>query len=407
MPAAKSGALSLYHLLDPAVRANPYPLYRQLREESPVHWDAYLHVWLVTRYGDAVEVLQRFSAQRAPSVEKLGELGLQRLTPIAQLMARQMLYMDPPQHSRLRTLAAAAFTPRRVEALRGHIQDVTNALLDDVVGQGEMDVMTQFAHRLPAIVMTRTFGTPDADYPRLKGWSEEFADVLGAIQHNPVAATRMLGELEDMTGYFRAAVRQAPDSEASGLIAAIAAAEVDGDMLTEDEAVANLILTLVGGYETTSHLIGSGLLTLLRNPAQLDRLRDDPEVIGSAVEELLRYESPIQHTARLAPTDTMLGGQQIQAGQPVLALIGAANRDAEQFADPETLDIGRADNRHLAFGWSSHFCFGAALARIEGSIALSTLLRRLPDLRLATDDVEWRPNPAFRGPAALPVVFAA
>jgi cytochrome P450 len=400
-------APSLYRLLDPEVIADPYPLYRQLREEAPVHWDPYLHVWLVSRHRDAVEVLQRFSAQRAPSVDKLAGLGLGQLTPIAQLMAQQMLYMDPPQHSRLRALAASAFTPRRVDALRQHIQDVADTLLDDVVGRGEMDVMTQFAHRLPAIVMTRTFGTPDADYPRLKAWSEEFADVLGAIQHNPAAAIRMLSELENMTGYFREAVRRAPSSEASGLIAAIAEAELDGDKLTEDEAVANLILTLVGGYETTSHLIGSGLLTLLRHPDQMHRLRADPSLIDSAVEELLRFESPIQHTARLAPADTELGGRQIQAGQPVLALLGAANRDPEQFSNPEQLDIGRSENRHLAFGWSSHFCFGAALARIEGSIALRTLLQRLPEVRLVADEVEWRPNPAFRGPATLQVVFAA
>jgi cytochrome P450 len=397
---------SLYRLLDPAVLRDPYPLYRQLRDEAPVHWDPYLKVWLVSRHRDAVEVLQRFSARRAPTGEKLADAGLPQLAPIARLLTEQMLFLDPPQHSRMRTLAAAAFTPRRVETLRGYIQEVADDLIDEALQRGEMDVMADFAHRLPAIVMVRTLGTPLEDYPRLKSWSEDFADMLGAIQHNPVVAARLLTALEDMTGYFRDAVRRKETDITSGLIAAMATAEVDGDSLSEDEAVANLILTMVGGYETTSHLIGSGLLTLLRNPDQLDRLRGDADLMSSAVEELLRFESPIQHTARLAPDDVELGGVQIERGQPVLALIGSANRDPEQFADPDRVDLGRTENRHLAFGWASHFCFGASLARAEGAIALSTLLHRLPRVRLVSDDVQWRPNPAFRGPASLPVVVS-
>jgi hypothetical protein len=396
---------SLYRLLDPAVLADPYPLYRELRERAPVHRDPYLHVWLVSRYPDAIEVLQRFSAKRAPSAERLTEVGLSQLAPIARLLAEQMLFLDPPQHTRLRSLAASAFTPRRVEALRSHIQQVVNDLVDEVAKAGEFDVMADVAHRLPAIVMIRTLGTPASDYPRLKQWAEEFADMLGAIQHNPVVAARLLRGLEDMTTYFREAVRRGRTEVTAGLISAIATAEVGGDRLTEDEAVANLILTMVGGYETTSNLIGSGLLTLLRNPDQLDRLRQQPDLMPSAVEELLRYESPIQHTARLAPADTEIGGVEIAKDQPVMVLLGAANRDDDQFPAPDAVDVGRTDNRHLAFGWASHFCFGASLARAEASIALTALLDRLPNVRLAVDQIEWRPNPAFRGPAALPVTF--
>jgi cytochrome P450 len=316
-----------------------------------------------------------------------------------------MLFMDPPQHSRVRSLVAAAFTPRRVEALQDHIQEVADSLVDTVTDRRQMDVMADFANRLPAIVMTRTLGTPEADYLRLKAWSKEFSDMLGAIQHNPSVAAGVLSNLEDMTGYFRAAVRRHSTGESTGLIAAMAAAEVDGDSLTEEEAVANLILTLVGGYETTSHLIGSGLLTLLRNPNELDRLRSHPDLMPSAVDELLRYESPIQHTARLAPADTELRGVPIGVGQAVVALIGAANRDPAQFPDPDRFDIARRDNHHLAFGWSNHFCFGAALARAEVAIALETLLRRLPNVRLEGTPVQWRPNPAFRGPTSLAVAF--
>jgi len=401
MATTSSTTPSLYRLLDPQVLADPYPLYRQLSDEAPVHWDPYLHVWVVSRHRDVVEVLQRFSARRAPSAEKLAALGLAQLTPIARLMAEQMLFMDPPQHNRLRGLVAAAFTPRRVEALRGHIQEIADALVDAVSGRGEMDLMADFAHQLPAIVMTRTLGTPSSDYPQLKAWSEEFADMLGAIQHNPGVAAGLLNRLDDMTSYFRAAVRR----QSTGLVAAMAAAEVDGDSLTEDEAVANLILTMVGGYETTSHLIGSGLLTLLRTRGELDRLLTDPDLMPSAIEELLRYESPIQYTARLAAADTELSGVHIGRDQAVLALIGAANRDPEQFSDPDRVDITRKDNHHLAFGWANHFCLGAVLARAEGAIALATLLRRLPQVRLTSAPVQWRPNPAFRGPATLKVAF--
>jgi len=405
MASTSSTTPSLYRLLDPEVLADPYPLYRQLSAEAPVLWDPYLHVWVASRHQDVVDVLRRFSARRAPSAEKLTELGLGQMTPIARLMAEQMLFMDPPQHNRLRALVVAAFTPRRVEALRGHIQEAADALVDAVVDRGEMDLMADFAHQLPAIVMTRTLGTPAADYPRLKAWSEEFADMLGAIQHNPGVAGGLLKRLEDMTSYFRAAVRRQSSGPATGLVAAMATAEVDGDSLTEDEAVANLILTMVGGYETTSHLIGSGLLTLLRTPSELDRLRSDPELMSGAVEELLRYESPIQYTARLAPADTELRGVPIGRGQAVMALIGAANRDPEQFPDPDRVDIARRDNHHLAFGWANHFCLGSVLARAEGTIALSTLLRRLPEARLTGAPIQWRPNPAFRGPASLMVAF--
>jgi hypothetical protein len=403
--ASPAQAPSLHRLLDPAVLADPYPLYRDLRERAPVHRDPYLHVWLVSRYRDAIEVLQRFSAKRAPTPDRLTEVGLGQLAPIARLLVQQMLFLDPPEHTRLRSLAASAFTPRRVEVLRSHIHEVADDLLDEAEKRGEFDVMADFAHRLPAIVMVRTLGTPAADYPLLKQWASDFSDILGAYQHNPVVATRLLSGLEDMTAYFREAVRRGRSEVTAGLISAIATAEVGGDRLTEDEAVANLIITMVGGYETTSNLIGSGLLTLLRHPSALERLRSTPDLMPTAVEELLRYESPIQHTVRLAPEDTELAGVEIPKDKPVMVLLGAANRDPEQFAEPDALDIGRVDNRHLAFGWASHFCFGASLARAEGSIALSRLVARFPHLRLVSEDVTWRPNPGFRGPAALPVTL--
>ncbi|MBV8476960.1 MAG: cytochrome P450 [Acidobacteria bacterium] len=398
--------LSLYHLLDPEVLANPYPLYHRLRGEDPVHWDPFLHAWVVTRYSDVVHVLHHFSANRTPTPEQLSAMGLSALNPIAKVMVRQMLFLDPPDHTRLRALASAAFTPRRVELLRSHIQEIVDKLLDRVERSGRMDVIADFASPAPAIVTAEMFGIPVRDHAQLKDWSADFAEMLGNFQHNPDRFPRVLRSLESMCSYFRSAIEGQRNEPRDGLIQAMMAAEVDGNKLTEEEIIANLIVTMVGGQETTTNLIGNGLLTLLRHPEDIEALRQDPSLISSAVEELLRYESPSQHTARLAPSDVELGGKHIRKRQAVIAVMGAGNRDAERFADPDKLDLARKDNRHLAFGWAAHFCFGAALARLEGQIAFATVLRRFPELRLdSSAPLVWRHNLGLRGLTALNVTF--
>jgi cytochrome P450 len=399
--------LSLYHLLDPAVLANPYPLYRQLRSADPVHWDPFLHAWVVTRYADVVTVLLRFSANRTPTPEQLESIGLSSLSPVAQVMVRQMLFLDAPAHTRIRSLSSHAFTPRRVAVLAEHIRDIAERLLDAVAPSGRMEVIGDFAAPLPAIVTAEMLGLPTADHEKLKVWSADFAEVLGNFQHNPERASRTLRATEAMTSYFREAIREQRARPREGLVSDLLAAEVDGDRLTEDEVIANCIITMVGGQETTTNLIGNGLLTLLRSPDQLKRLRDEPSLMPSAVEELLRYESPSQHTARLAPDDVELGGRAIKKRQAVIAVMGAANRDPERFPEPDRLDLGRADNRHLAFGWGAHFCFGAPLARIEGQIAFETLLRRFSRLLPDPAPVVWRQNLGLRGLEALPLSVAA
>jgi cytochrome P450 len=406
VPPPKERALSLYQLLDPEVLANPYPLYQRLRSEDPVHWDPFLHTWVVTRYADVVQVLYHFSANRSPTPEQLSALNLSALNPIAEVMVRQMLFLDPPDHTRLRALASAAFTPRRVEQLRSHIQDVMDTLLDKLVSSGRMDVIADFAGPAPAIVTAELLGVPAADHAKLKDWSQDFAEMLGNFQHNPDRIPRVLRSVENLCSYFRTAMIEQQAHAREGLIQAMMNAEVDGARLTAEEIIANLIVTMVGGLETTTNLIGNGVLTLLRNPAELEQLRADSSLIPSAVEELLRYESPSQHTARLAPDNVELGGKKILKRQAVIAVMGAGNRDPERFPDPDRLDLARKDNRHLAFGWAAHFCFGAALARLEGQIAFETLLRRLPDLALETQaPLEWRHNLGLRGLTALPVRF--
>jgi cytochrome P450 len=406
MPAA-APVLSLYHLLDPDVLADPYPLYRRLREEAPVHWDPYLHAWVVTRYDDAVTVLHRFNAARTPSPDRLAALGMGELTPIAALMVRQMLFLDQPAHGRVRRLAAVAFTPRRVARLREHIREIADRLVAALPAEGGFDVMDRLANPLPAIVTAEMLGVPTADHQLLKSWSQDFAEMLGNFQHNPGRVRRTIQSVEEMVRYFGAAVIREAAEPTEGLINALVTAEVDGDRLTEEEIVANVIVTMVGGQETTTNLIGNGLLTLMRHPDQLARLRSDLGLLPAAVEELLRYESPSQHTARLAPAGAVLAGTEIPEGDAVIAVMGAANRDPDRFTDPDRLDLNRADNRHLAFGWAAHFCFGAPLARIEAQIAFETLLSRFPRLTPEPGrDVRWRPNLGLRGLTELHLATA-
>jgi pimeloyl-[acyl-carrier protein] synthase len=399
--------LSLFHLLDPEVLANPYPLYERLRTEDPVHWDQFLHAWVVTRYADVITVLHRFSATRTPTPAQFESMGLSELSPIAQLMVKQMLFMDAPAHTRLRGLASHAFTPKKVQRLKEHIQDIVNDLIDKVIKKGAMDVIEDIAYPLPAIVTAEMLGVPTEDRDQLKAWSADFAEVLGNFQHNPERAVRVLKTIKEMTAYFQDAIKQQKKKPREGLIHSFMTAELNGDRLTEEEIVANCIITMVGGQETTTNLIGNGILTLLRNPDQMERLKSDYSQIPSAVEELLRYESPSQHTARLAPEDTELGGKTIRKKQAVIAVMAAGNRDPERFVDPNRLDINRQDNKHLAFGWSSHFCFGAPLARIEGQIAFETMLRRLHDLKLVPNPLVWRENMGLRGLKSLWVTFEA
>jgi len=399
-------SLSLYRLLDPAVLADPYPLYARLREEDPVHWDPFLHCWVVTRYADVHTVLHSFSADRTPSPESMRALGLGHIEPIAEVMVKQMLFLDAPDHTRLRKLCSTAFTPRRVELLEGRIEAIANELIDKVVANKRMDVVGDFAAPFPAIVTAILLGMPVEDHGKLKGWSADFAEMLGNFQHNPERIGQVLKSVEDMTGYFRRAIREEERPLPEGLVRSLVEAEIDGNRLTEEEVIANTIVTMVGGQETTTNLIGNGLLTLLQNPDKLAELRDHPEIAETAVEELLRFETPSQHTGRICREDTLMGGQLIKKGQAVMAVMAAGNRDPRRFTDPDTLDLRRTDNRHLAFGWAAHFCFGAPLARMEGRIAFATLLRRLPELALGEGKLSWRENLGLRGLKALPVTFA-
>lgn len=400
-------SLSLHHLLDPEVLANPYPLYHRLRAHDPVHWDPYLHAWVVTRYEDVITVLTRFSADRTPTPEYFEALGAPEVGPIAKVMVKQMLFLDGAAHARVRKLAAPAFMPARVRALRPHIQEIATKLIDRIQarGTGRMDLLADFAEPLPAIVTAEMLGAPVEDHSQLKDWSVTFAQMLGNFQHNPDRLADVHRAVEGLSNYFHDAIRAQRLKPRVGLIHTLMTSEVDGDRLTDEEVVANCIVTMVGGLETTTNLIGNGILSLLRNPDQMARLRADPGIMPAAVEELLRYESPSQHTARLAPDDVMLGGKKIRKRQAVIAVMAAGNRDPERYPDPDRLDFDRPDNKHLAFGWAAHFCFGAPLARIEGQIAFTELLKRFPVLELTNAPLVWRDNLGLRGLESLELTY--
>jgi pimeloyl-[acyl-carrier protein] synthase len=298
-----------------------------------------------------------------------------------------------------------AFTPQRVEVLRNHIRDIVDSLLDRVLCKGSMEVVSDLAEPLPYTVTAEMLGVPVEDAPQLKAWSQDFAEALGNFQHNPERAPKVRRAVEGMTEYFQEAIRQVKKHPREGLIHSFLTAEIDGNRFTEEEVIANTIVTMVGGQETTTNLIGNGVLTLLRNPLQFAKLKSDLSLIPSAVEEMLRYEPPSQQTARLAPHDLELGGKKIRKEQAVIAVMAAGNRDPDRFPDPDRFDITRSDNRHLSFGWAAHFCFGAALARIEAQVTFEMMLRRVPNLQLAPKPFDWRTNLGLRGLTMLHVTI--
>jgi pimeloyl-[acyl-carrier protein] synthase len=391
-----------FNPMDPEFLANPYPLYHRLRAEDPVHHSP-LGFWVLSRYDDVVLSLRdpRF-AKEAIAAFVAARFGI---APVG--IGLSMLDRDPPDHTRLRGLVSKAFTPRVVERLRPQIQQIIDGLLDRVEGAHSMDLIEAFAYPLPVIVICQMLGVPVEHRERFKQWGLDIARGLDGILLPPDSEVlrRSSAARHALSEYFRELIAERRASPREDMLSALIAAEEAGDKLSEEELLATCILLLVAGHETTVNLIGNGTLALLRHPDQLRRLRENPELIGSAVEELLRYDGPVQRTARIPSEDVTIGGRTIAKGEMVMPFIGAADRDPAQFPDPDRLDIARPDNRHIAFGWGIHFCLGAPLARVEGQLAINTLVQRLPKLALATDKPEYRQSLTLRGLTALPIAF--
>lgn len=399
-----------FNPLSPEFQANPYPYYDMLRQYAPVfYWEAW-GIWFLSRYEDNVAALKeaRFGREILKVMTR-EEIGLPAepdasVLPLVLMQREWMLLKDPPDHTRLRTLVHKAFTPRMVERLRERAQTITDSLIDRALANGGMDLIAELALPLPVTVIADMLGVPASDHAVFQGWSRNLAGTLELTDSQEVYERGSAATVE-FSAYVRGLISERRKAPKEDLISALVAAEAEGDRLSEDEMVAMCILLLVAGHETTVNLIGSGTLALLRHPDQWAKLKADPSLAKSAVEELLRYDSPVQMTARWVMEDIDFAGHYMRKGQQVAMLLGAANHDPTRFDNPTELDITRDPNPHIAFGNGIHFCLGAPLARLEGQIAFATLARRLPNLRLATDNPPYRESFVLRGLAQLPVSF--
>ncbi|GAA2516829.1 cytochrome P450 [Pilimelia columellifera] len=394
-------ARTLLAAVRPDVRADLYGFYDQLRERGPCYWDRPLRSWVVTSYelASALAGDPRLSSVRYPDLAAAPA----PLRPVARVLSHQMIYVDAPAHPRMRGTVSRAFTARAIATLRPRVSALVAELIDAVAPTGRMDLVAEFAEPLPARVVCDLLEVPPADREQVVAWSRSLATVIGSANASPPEALAAADAVERLFAYFdrRFATRPADaDGPLSALLSAAAA-----DRLSTDELLANTLLLLVGGHETTTHFIGCAMLALFRHPAERARLAERPALLPAAVEELMRYDPPAQLLLRRATADLDLGGNRVAAGQPILIVVGAVNRDPAAFTEPHRLDLDRGDARHLTFGHGAHFCLGAPLARLEGAIALGELLRRLPDIRLATEDLAWLPSLDFRGLRSLPVSF--
>jgi cytochrome P450 len=391
----------------PHTRNNPLPFYARARQQGPLvrMFDPYFKtpVWMVTRYKEAVELLRdpRFTKDQRKVPENASS-GIVRVEGF-DVLNQHMLSADPPDHTRLRTIVSKAFTPRRVEGLRPRVTAIAQRLLDAALPQGAMNLLDAFAFPLPVTVIAEMLGVPTEDQDQFREWTNV---IINPPLDGNLAPLQKAGA--QFLQYFQELMARRRSEPRDDLLTALMSAEEQGDRLSPTELVGMLFLLLVAGHETTVNLIGNGVWALLKHPEQLERLRANPALIDSAVEEMLRYRGPVEtSTYRWATQDTEFRGQVIQAGEGVLASLLAANHDPEQFPEPERFDITREPNRHIAFGFGTHFCLGAPLARLEATIAINLLLERLPRLRLAVDEsaLRWREGILVHGLQRLPVAF--
>ena len=400
-----------FNPLTPEALADPYPMYRELLAHNPVSWNSTFQTWVFTRYADVDAILtnQNTSADRRSGSNSFAEMQRKYIEEHPDdlfVRAPTMLTADPPEHTRLRRLVSKAFTPRAVENLRPRIQGIVDEILDDVASEGEMDLVQTVGYPLPVIVIAELLGVPTEDRAKFKKWSDDIVAQLGGPfipQEVRQAAEKARDEL---VRYLSGVIEERRKNPQDDLISGLIAAEDEGTVLSTQEIYSTTILLLVAGNETTTHLIDNGMLALLKNPEQAQLLRDDPSLIKSAVEELLRFTGPVQGTGRVLTEDVEIGGQAMKARETAFVLLGAANHDPAKWGDDaHKLDLTRNPVDHVGLGDGIHFCLGAPLARAEAQIAIGTLLERFPKLKLAVDEPEWGGTFIIRGVKSLPLTF--
>lgn len=382
--------------LDPAFRADPYPVLARLRQGQPVHHDRAFERWVLSRPADVDRVLRDRTMSVDPRQAREGTY----MYIFNRFRTFSMLFQDPPAHTRLRALVSKAFTPRAVERLAPRIRQIAGDLLAEIAGRERFDAIESFAGPLPVIVIAEMLGVDPADRLDFKRWSDwEAMGLNPLLTEDQQAATRQAGD--ELRAYLARTIAARRAEPRDDLISGLIAAEEAGDRLADDEIVTMCELLLAAGNVTTTDLIGNGVWLLLRHPDQLRRLRERPALMPHAVEEILRFESSVVQTGRIATSDVEIGGCPIRRGESILTLLAAANRDPDEYRDPERFDIERRDVQHRSFGGGAHFCLGAPLARLEAQIALAAFFERLPDVRLADEPLQWRALPSFRGLAQL------
>jgi len=395
----------------PAFLNDPYPLYHKLRAVAPVHWSDAWDCWLLTRYDDVTTALRdskRFSSVGTTErfLQQLPTAALRELQPLYEHFTSGMVRLDPPEHTRIRSLTNKAFTPRVVESLRRHIEDLVNELIDAFQARGRCDLISEFAYPLPAQVFAGLIGFPLKDCDRFKEWSVKIAAFHGTGRADPKVATESQHALLEARRWLSELANERRIRPRDDLLTRLVQAEEEGERLSESEMFSTCVTFMIGGHETTTNLIGNGLLALLQNSDQWSLIQQNLNSVESAVEELLRYDAPTQRAHRIAAADIQLRGKTIRKGDFVQAVLGSANRDPERFSNPDQLDILRQNNQHVSFGGGPHYCVGAPLSRLEAQIAITTLSRRLPNLRLAPDVLpELSSNNFFRGRTKIPLVF--
>lgn len=404
-------SIALDDFLDrPDFYFDPYPVYHELRASDPVHWSDIMGSWVLTRYDDVVATMRdprRFSnaGRHALSLDRLPEHVRKKAKPIYEHYAVGLIHTDPPDHTRMRALINKVFTVRAMESLRPRVQKIVDDLLDAAAPNGQMDVMAALAYPLPVAIISQILGIPAEDNDNFAYWNEGVNELTASGRTTEANLARGLPIFQHLRAYLRELIEKRRRHPQDDLLSALVMVEEEGDRLSEEELITNYQTLITAGFETTMNLIGTGLLTLLRHPDQLARIRSDPSLTASAVEELLRYETPFQRNWRVAAQDVDLGGKRIRRGHLVAQMLGAANRDPEVFPDPDRFDISRNSGSHIAFGYGIHFCIGAPLARIEADIAFRTLLQRFPKLRLMQENADWRGEIVFRGLNSLMVEF--
>ena len=391
---------------DPAMLADPFPLYARLRDEDPAHWSPRLKAWVLTRYEDVKRVCldSTMSSDRLrPFFATLPPPEATKIAELARYLTLWMVFRDPPEHTRLRRLAARVFHVRSINALRPNIESLTAWLLDRLSQRKEFDFIGDFAMPLPALVIIDMLGAPREELARLKRLSDEMALFIGSARDAPEKYERAGAATREMADLFRELITARRAAPQRDLLSELVALDDGGDRLSDDELVATCILLLFAGHETTTHHLANGLRALLRFPAELDKLRGNPALAPAAVEELLRYDGPIGAQVRIVQQAQTLHGKALKPGERVFLLMNAANRDPRAYADPERLDLARNGVPHLTFGFGAHICLGFPLARLEGQVALPAVLARWRRLELASEAIEWMDSMVLRGMKAMPV----